>query len=169
MCPEHNKEQKIDDTEVCGCPLQSESFYNLPLDEIKFCQNSKKNCRKHYCWEKMYRAEIDIKRIRTLIKLDENLEERRKVKIYIHTRLQIISFLKFFQVEFAISNRFGCALLMMNETIQHSEIRDLRPASRIAQTLEIAKRLKADLKLPEGNTQPTIVKSEEIKTEIEVV
>jgi len=150
MCPEHNKEQKIDDTEVCGCPLQSESFYNLPLDEIKFCQNSKKNCRKHYCWEKMYRAEIDIKRIRTLIKLDENLEERRKV-------------------EFAISNRFGCALLMMNETIQHSEIRDLRPASRIAQTLEIAKRLKADLKLPEGNTQPTIVKSEEIKTEIEVV
>ena len=83
MCPEHNKEQKIDDSEVCGCPLNSESFYSQPLEKIDFCQNSKKNCRKHYCWEKMYRAEIDIKRIRTLIRLDENLEERRKVKRHV--------------------------------------------------------------------------------------
>ena len=58
---------------------------------------------------------------------------------------------------------------MMNETIRHTEIRDLRPAQRIAETLHIANKLRSEMKLPEGNIKPTVVKSEDIKTEIEVV
>ena len=49
------------------------------------------------------------------MKLDENLEERKKL-------------------EFVIQNRFGSALLMMNETVRHTEIRDLRTEERKKET-----------------------------------
>ena len=46
MCPEHNKEGKVDDYEVCACPLQSEEFYTAPVENLEFCQLSKKTCKK---------------------------------------------------------------------------------------------------------------------------
>ena len=86
----------------------------------KFCQISKKNCRRHFAWDRMYRAEIDIKRIRNLVRLDENLDARKKL-------------------EFNIRNRFGSALLLHNETIRHTELTDLRPIQRIEETEEKVK------------------------------
>ena len=61
MCAEHSKEPKPDDNEVCGCPLSPDDFYNQETSEIATCRIAKKSCRKHFLWEKMYRAEIDLK------------------------------------------------------------------------------------------------------------
>lgn len=61
MCAEHSKDPKPDDNEVCGCPLNPETFYEMELNTIATCRTAKKLCRKHLLWEKMYRAEIDLK------------------------------------------------------------------------------------------------------------
>jgi len=71
----------------------------------------------------MYRAEIDLKRIRALIKLDQNLEERKKL-------------------ENGINNRLGAALLLLNNTIhEQGDIYDLRSDERKAETIEIEEKL----------------------------
>ena len=61
MCAEHSKDPKPDDNEVCGCPISPEDFYEENINNIVTCRVSKKTCRKHLLWEKMYRAEIDLK------------------------------------------------------------------------------------------------------------
>jgi hypothetical protein len=46
--------------EVCGCPLSNDQ-----LEETKdLCCVSKRNCVRHYCWEKLRRAQIDGERVR---------------------------------------------------------------------------------------------------------
>jgi len=123
MCAEHSKDPKPDDNEVCGCPLNPETFYEMELNTIATCRTAKKLCRKHLLWEKMYRAEIDLKRIRALIKLDQNLEERKKL-------------------ENGINNRLGAALLLLNNTIhEQGDIYDLRSDERKAETREIEEKL----------------------------
>lgn len=46
--------------QVCGCPLVTNVFSLTG----EFCRASKKHCVKHYCWEKLRRAEIDMERVR---------------------------------------------------------------------------------------------------------
>lgn len=43
----------------------------------------KKSCVKHYVWEKIRRAEIDLERVRQWLKMDELLEQERQVFINI--------------------------------------------------------------------------------------
>lgn len=50
--------------EVCGCPLVKDVFE--PTGE--FCRVSKRKCNKHYCWEKLRRAEVDLERVRVVTK-----------------------------------------------------------------------------------------------------
>jgi len=73
----------------------------------------------------MYRAEIDLKRIRALIKMDQNLEERRKL-------------------ERGIDDRLGAALLLLNNTVCHTEMRDLRSEARKNETKEIEEKLRCN-------------------------
>lgn len=54
LCPEHCKDPKIGDNEVCGCPL----VINVFSPTGNFCRIPKKNCTKHYVWEKLRRAEV---------------------------------------------------------------------------------------------------------------
>lgn len=56
LCPEHCKDPKIGDNEVCGCPLVTNVF-DLTGE---FCRAPKKSCVKHYVWEKLRRAEVNI-------------------------------------------------------------------------------------------------------------
>jgi len=44
---------------VCGCPLVTNVFEETG----DFCRASKRRCLKHYSWEKLRRAEIDLQRI----------------------------------------------------------------------------------------------------------
>lgn len=55
LCPEHCKDPKISEHDVCGCPLVTNVF--SPTGE--FCRAPKKSCTKHYVWEKLRRAEVN--------------------------------------------------------------------------------------------------------------
>ena len=50
---------KISASDVCGCPLVTNVFEETG----DFCRASKRRCLKHYSWEKLRRAEIDLQRI----------------------------------------------------------------------------------------------------------
>lgn len=117
--------------EVCGCPLVRDVF-ELTGD---FCRLPKRQCNRHYCWEKLRRAEVDLERVRVVgfdgrcgqgevglpelflmapllpwqwYKLDELFEQERNVRT-------------------AMTNRAGLLALMLHQTIQHDPLTtDLR-------------------------------------------
>ncbi|XP_028669127.1 CXXC-type zinc finger protein 1a [Erpetoichthys calabaricus] len=104
LCPEHSRDPKVPADEVCGCPLVKDVFE--PTGE--FCRVSKRKCNKHYCWEKLRRAEVDLERVRVWYKLDELFEQERNVRT-------------------AMTNRAGLLALMLHQTIQHDPLTtDLR-------------------------------------------
>ncbi|KAM7411063.1 hypothetical protein PAMA_021173 [Pampus argenteus] len=99
LCPEHSRDPKVPADEVCGCPLVKDVFE--PTGE--FCRVSKRKCNKHYCWEKLRRAEVDLERVRVWYKLDELFEQERNLRT-------------------AMTNRAGLLALMLHQTIQHDPI-----------------------------------------------
>lgn len=96
LCPEHCKDAKVSDTDVCGCPLVRDVF-DLTGE---FCLAPKKSCYKHYVWEKIRRAEIDLERVRQWLKMDELIEQERQMKI-------------------AMTSRAGVLGLMLHSTYNH--------------------------------------------------
>ncbi|XP_049828645.1 CXXC-type zinc finger protein 1-like isoform X1 [Schistocerca gregaria] len=86
LCPEHSKEPKISDTEVCGCPLVVNVFE--PTGE--FCRAPKKSCVKHYHWERLRRAEIDMERVRQWLKIDELIEQERQIRHMMASRAGVL-------------------------------------------------------------------------------
>ncbi|XP_075235802.1 CXXC-type zinc finger protein 1-like [Lycorma delicatula] len=96
LCPEHCKDPKVTDSEVCGCPLVTNVF-DLTGE---FCRASKKACIKHYCWEKLRRAEIDMERVRQWLKIDELIEQER-------------------QIRQRMADRAGVLALMLHSTYNH--------------------------------------------------
>lgn len=110
MCPEHTKAPTVSDKEVCGAPLTANVF-----DETgKICLASKKKCLRHYCWEKMRRAEIDMERVRQWLKLDELLEQERLVRQ-------------------AMTNRAGVLGLMLHSTYDHALAEKLQQSQQYHQ------------------------------------
>ncbi|KAM3617293.1 uncharacterized protein V6R79_004244 [Siganus canaliculatus] len=106
LCPEHSRDPKVPADEVCGCPLVKDVFEATG----DFCRVSKRKCNKHYCWEKLRRAEVDLERVRVWYKLDELFEQERNLRM-------------------AMTNRAGLLALMLHQTIQHDPITtDLRSA-----------------------------------------
>ncbi|XP_066566218.1 CXXC-type zinc finger protein 1 [Amia ocellicauda] len=104
LCPEHSRDPKVQADEVCGCPLVRDVFE--PTGE--FCRVAKRKCNRHYCWEKLRRAEVDLERVRVWYKLDELFEQERNVRT-------------------AMTNRAGLLALMLHQTIQHDPLTtDLR-------------------------------------------
>uniref|UniRef100_A0A8D3BVB4 CXXC-type zinc finger protein 1 n=1 Tax=Scophthalmus maximus TaxID=52904 RepID=A0A8D3BVB4_SCOMX len=104
LCPEHSRDPKIPVDEVCGCPLVK-SVFELTGD---YCRVSKRKCNRHYNWEKLRRAEVDLERVRVWYKLDELFEQERNVRT-------------------AMTNRAGLLALMLHQTIQHDPLTtDLR-------------------------------------------
>lgn len=87
LCPEHCKDPKIGDTEVCGCPLVTNVF-NVTGE---FCRAPKKSCVKHYMWEKLRRAEIDMERVRQWLKIDELVEQERQIRSNMATRAGVLA------------------------------------------------------------------------------
>ena len=96
LCPEHSKDPKVNDDDVCGCPL-TKNVFELTGE---FCRAPKKSCWKHHCWEKIRRAEIDMERVRQWFKMDELIEQERQIKQ-------------------AMSARNGLMGLLLNTTFDH--------------------------------------------------
>ncbi len=65
--------------EVCGCPLVRDVFE--PTGE--YCRVSKRKCNKHYCWEKLRRAEVDLERVRVVSAYANESFIWRKENIYL--------------------------------------------------------------------------------------
>ncbi|XP_042864763.1 CXXC-type zinc finger protein 1-like [Penaeus japonicus] len=110
MCPEHTKAPLVSDVEVCGAPLTKNVFEETG----GICLAPKKKCLKHYCWEKMRRAEIDMERVRQWLKLDELLEQERLVRQ-------------------AMTNRAGVLGLMLHSTYDHALAEKLQQSQQYHQ------------------------------------
>ncbi|XP_055677671.1 CXXC-type zinc finger protein 1-like [Lutzomyia longipalpis] len=102
LCPEHCKDPKVNDTDVCGCPLTRNVFE--PAGE--FCRAPKKSCFRHYVWEKIRRAEIDLERVRQWLKMDELMEQERQIRT-------------------AMASRAGVLGLMLHSTYNHEVMEKL--------------------------------------------
>jgi COMPASS component SPP1 len=96
LCPEHSKEPKIPPDEVCGCPIVANVFDNTK----NYCGLTKRRCNKHHNWERLQRAEIDMERVRSWIKLDDLFEDERRIRI-------------------AMANRSGVLGLVLHSTLDH--------------------------------------------------
>jgi len=89
ICPEHTKDQKVSDTEVCGFPLTKDIFKTTG----DFCRLPRRDCNNHFSWEKLKRAELDMDRVRQWLKLDELLEKERQEKESMSRRAGVLSLL----------------------------------------------------------------------------
>nr|XP_022904952.1 CXXC-type zinc finger protein 1-like [Onthophagus taurus]XP_022904953.1 CXXC-type zinc finger protein 1-like [Onthophagus taurus]XP_022904954.1 CXXC-type zinc finger protein 1-like [Onthophagus taurus]XP_022904955.1 CXXC-type zinc finger protein 1-like [Onthophagus taurus]XP_022904956.1 CXXC-type zinc finger protein 1-like [Onthophagus taurus] len=107
LCPEHCKDPKIGENEVCGCPLVTNVF-DLTGE---FCRAPKKSCTKHYVWEKLRRAEVDLERVRQWLKMDELLEKER-------------------QIRQSMASRAGVLALMLHSTYNHEVMEEITKASQ---------------------------------------
>ncbi|KPI92438.1 PREDICTED: CXXC-type zinc finger protein 1 [Papilio xuthus] len=106
MCPEHFKDPKVSDTDVCGCPLVRDVFE--PTGD--FCRAPKKSCLKHYQWEKLRRAEIDMERVRQWLRLDELVDQERSIRL-------------------AMASRAGVLGLMLHSTYNHEVMERITKAN----------------------------------------
>ncbi|CAH2045735.1 unnamed protein product, partial [Iphiclides podalirius] len=106
MCPEHFKDPKVSDSDVCGCPLVKGVFE--PTGE--FCRAPKKSCLRHYQWEKLRRAEIDMERVRQWLRLDELVEQERSIRL-------------------AMASRAGVLGLMLHSTYNHEVMERITKAN----------------------------------------
>lgn len=86
LCPEHSKDPKVGDHDVCGCPLVKNVFTLTG----EFCRFPKKSCYKHYVWEKIRRAEIDLERVRQWLKMDELIEQERQIRLAMASRASVM-------------------------------------------------------------------------------
>ncbi|XP_063700146.1 CXXC-type zinc finger protein 1-like [Culicoides brevitarsis] len=89
LCPEHSKDPKVNDTDVCGCPLVKKVFTLTG----EFCRAPKKSCYKHFVWEKIRRAEIDLERVRQWLKMDELIEQERQCRMAMKARASVMGLL----------------------------------------------------------------------------
>lgn len=131
--------------EVCGCPLVKNVFELTG----EFCRVSKRKCNKHYNWEKLRRAEVDLERVRVVSRpspCDEaGLLLILEVTGYMKSRMtrkisdafdhflgpQWYKLDELFEqernVRTAMTNRAGLLALMLHQTIQHDPLTtDLR-------------------------------------------
>lgn len=94
ICPEHSKEPKVAANEVCGCPLRNDIYDGEePSGASEFCRRAKRKCSRHFKWESMYRASVDLQRIRQWLKIDEIFEEERRIRNAMVSRAGVIPLL----------------------------------------------------------------------------
>ncbi len=109
ICPEHSKEPKAEEAEICGYPLgMDQKEAEIPdlstISELKpgmMCRSFKRKCSKHYQWEKVKKALIDTDRLAQLFKLDELFEEERALRYALASREGVLALLLHRTVESA--------------------------------------------------------------------
>lgn len=94
ICPEHYKDPRINDDEICGHPIRSEDD-PLQSDEkiTSFCRFLRKKCTRHFNWEKLRQACIDRERFTQYLKWDELLERDQRTRERIGSRHGVVHLL----------------------------------------------------------------------------
>lgn len=87
LCPEHSKDAKIGEDEVCGFPLVVNAFQ----ESGTFCRHLKKKCIKHFNWEKIRRALIDMERVQQWLRVDDLFEREQRLRHAIESRGGVLS------------------------------------------------------------------------------
>lgn len=98
MCPEHYKDSKASEDEVCGCPFRSKDdpFYSDDIERATtepFCRLIRKKCIRHYGWEKIWQGGLDMQRLRQLWKWEELEYRRMKCLNQMNTRHGVLNLL----------------------------------------------------------------------------
>lgn len=119
LCPEHTKDAVIGSNEACGCPLVKDVFE----ESSELCNYPKKFCFKHYCWEKLRRAEIDMERVRQWLKIDELFEQER-------------------QIRQKLVQRAGVLALMLHSTYDHDAMEKMTSAQEEERMAQLEKTLR---------------------------
>jgi COMPASS component SPP1 len=92
ICPEHEKERKVNDDEVCGYPLPNPA--NIMEDSVhELCLAPKRSCTIHLKWEKLRRAQLDHEKLRVWLKLEELYEQKRANETALSQRKSLLSIL----------------------------------------------------------------------------
>ncbi|PAA81142.1 hypothetical protein BOX15_Mlig025553g1, partial [Macrostomum lignano] len=94
LCPDHYRPDASETGDACGCPLTDDELAG-PL-----CPVARQKCTRHFAWARMRRAEIDIDRMRQLMRLEELLFEERAIRQ-------------------AMMQRGGAVSLLLHSTIDH--------------------------------------------------
>jgi len=102
--------------EVCGCPLVRDVFE--PTGE--YCRVSKRKCNKHYCWEKLRRAEVDLERVRVVSALPQPFTFAKESFIWSWNGLRCSCFQDISEQLMLFSHKI--ALLLINLTFNLSFI-----------------------------------------------
>lgn len=140
---------------MCGCPLVKDVF-ELTGD---FCRVPKRKCNRHYCWEKLRRAEVDLERVRVVgirsclstrvvvmapdnnpIALYWNRLPSSEMSAVLIDYMFLLAFWQWYKldelfeqernVRMAMTNRAGLLALMLHQTIQHDPLTtDLRTST----------------------------------------
>lgn len=118
LCPEHFKDRKVGRNEICGCPLVKDVF----KETGEICYTSKKDCSRHFGWEKLRQAEIDMERVRQWLVIDETAE---KLRVAMNR----------------VSGRVGALPLLLNSTYDH----DLKEKMTPEQDQQLLKSLEDSL------------------------
>lgn len=87
LCPEHSKDVKVGEQEVCGFPLVANAFEETGT----FCRHLKKKCIKHFNWEKIRRALIDMERVQQWLRVDDLYEKEQRLRHSIESRGGVLS------------------------------------------------------------------------------
>ncbi|CAL8070944.1 unnamed protein product [Calicophoron daubneyi] len=72
---EHFKEPKLPPDTICGFPLVRDVF----IETGQFCCTPRNKCTRHFGWERLRRAKIDLERYRHLLKMDELIQEEQRI------------------------------------------------------------------------------------------
>lgn len=121
LCPEHYKDPKISDEEVCGFPLVTNVF--VPTGE--YCRVSRKSCIRHYCWMKLRRAEIDMERVRQWLKLDELVEQEHQIRSFLLARTGVLNLMLHSTLDHELMNQLALQSQQLAAERQEAEEDDV--------------------------------------------
>nr|CAH8857696.1 unnamed protein product [Trichobilharzia regenti] len=107
---EHYKEPKLPADTVCGAPLVRDVF----IETGEFCSIPHNKCTKHFGWERLRRAKIDLERYRCLIQMDELMQEENRLQR-------------------AISQRGGILGMLLHQTIDHNPEKPIPKPKKLIQ------------------------------------
>lgn len=77
---------------------------NLFEETGELCRLTKRKCNRHFNWEKLWRAQIDIERFRQFVKLDELFEQERSMHVTKASRAGVLGLLLHQTIDHEIDN-----------------------------------------------------------------
>ncbi|XP_003378255.1 putative CpG-binding protein [Trichinella spiralis] len=92
VCPEHAKEAKAEQNEICGCPLNVNRECEI-FHPSRACLVPKQKCLKHCYWDRVQLGLIDKDRLQMLLRMEELSEEEIRLNMVMRNRGNVLDLL----------------------------------------------------------------------------